>query len=654
MQQRGAPPEASSLSVSLNKLRPLPVSGANNFALPRKGSQRTQEGGLLTAYLLPYVQTMVAPHAQTFDWAAHAKAPHRFIAVAVAVVITIVAVTLLGVLLPRRSAAAGAAQCTSKNNVCFQSSSFVDVFGFDLASAPQWHPVSTIQQLPVATPTLQALNQVQHDFINYVHHNKSKARQDAVRAAFVRSWNSYKKHAWLQDELTPVTGAGKTTFGGWAATLVDSLDTLWIMGLQDDFYTAAAAAARIDWAKTDDTGLNVFETTIRHLGGLLSAYDLSSEHALLEKATELANMLYMAFDTPNRLPAFWLDFGKAKQGLQTAGLHDPSAAPCSLSLEFTRLAQLTADSRFYDAISRVTDFLERTQSETKLPGMWPKWINFRNERVDGDSAFSLGAESDSLYEYLLKMAALLNGQSPRYETMYRAAMNASVNHLLFRPMIPDEEAGKGILFMGNAYAHDDRIDRISESQHLSCFTGGMFGLGGKLFDIPDHVDIGERLARGCAWAYSAFPTGLMPEVSNIMACDFLQSACSWDEQKWWREGNPWLTKGFTDMPDPRYNLRPEAIESLFLLYRITGKEDLRDIAWTMFNSVMNATKTEFANSAITDVTVDYETKKLDSMESFWMAETLKYFYLMFSPPELISLDEFVFSTEAHPFRLPQR
>ncbi|KAK3321264.1 glycoside hydrolase family 47 protein [Cercophora scortea] len=479
-----------------------------------------------------------------------------------------------------------------------------------------------------------------------------------LAAAFRASWECFSlwiqldvgPATWLWDELAPVSGQGKNTFGGWAATLVDSLDTLWIMDLKEDFYVAAAAAAQLDWANTTETAVNLFETTIRHLGGLLGAYDLSGEKALLEKATELGDMLYMAFDTPNRLPGFWLDFDKAKQGVQVAGFNDPAAAPCSLSLEFTRLAQLTGDSKYFDAVSRVTDFLEQAQGASKLPGMWPKLINFRDERVDTEIGFTIGALSDSLYEYLPKMALLLNGQSPRYENMYRTAAGVIKTHILFRPMLPDSDSHNHILFAGDAYVHADRIDHVPEGQHLSCFAGGMFGLGGKLFGIPDHVAIRERLARGCGWAYAAFPTGMMPEIFNMMACDSLDGPCPWDEHRWQKHGDQQLKKGIVNTRDPRYILRPEAIESLFLLYRMTGKEDLRDVAWRMFQDIMAKTQTPFANSAIANVTVRGETEKLDSMESFWMSETLKYFYLMFSPPDLISLDEFVFNTEAHPFR----
>lgn len=121
-----------------------------------------------------------------------------------------------------------------------------------------------------------------------------------------------------------------------------------------------------------------------------------------------------------------------------------------------------------------------------------------------------------------------------------------------------------------------------------------------------------------------------------------------------------LPKGFTDLVDRRYILRPEAIESVFILYRITGEKYLQEAAWDMFNAIIDATKTPLANAALNDMSYTKEQVasgtniQTDSMESFWMAETLKYFYLMFSEPDYISLDEWVFNTEAHPLkrRLP--
>lgn len=521
---------------------------------------------------------------------------------------------------------------------------------YDWSSLPQRHPVDKVTPLPTGTPL--KLPPVQYDFASDKEPSKDRlavlaARRTAVKDAFVKSWTSYRNHAWMYDELEPVSGKAKDTLGGWGATLVDSLDTLWMMNLKDEFYDAAAAAVTIDW-ETKETSINFFETTIRHLGGLLSAFDLSKETALLEKAIELGDMLYAGFDTPNRMPPFWLDFEKAKDGYLQPGTHDPSASVTSSGLEFTRLAQLTGDNKYYDAIDRVSRFLERTQNTTMLPGMWPTFLDMQLQDLSTGSDFTLGALADSLYEYLPKMYAILGGLEPMYEQLYRGSMDTVIKYLLFRPMLPDQD---DILFTGDLTVGTgaDDIELRAEGQHLSCFVGGMFGLGGKLFSIPEHVTIGEKIAKGCAWVYDSFPTGIMPEIYNLFPCPSLE-ACAWDEDSWKAQGDSTLRKGFKNARDPRYLLRPEAIESIFLMYRMTGKEEYQEIAWKMFQSIKNSTETDLAFSAINDVTVSGATEKLDSMESFWLSETLKYFWLIFSSPDLISLDEYVLNTEAHPLR----
>lgn len=480
---------------------------------------------------------------------------------------------------------------------------------FDWSQAQEFHPASSIKDLPKGEP--KSLPQVQAPRSAFKDPSRADPRRDEVLRVFKRSYHAYKQHAWLRDELMPVTGAGKDTFGGWAATLVDTLDTLWMMDMKSEFYEAANAIVAMDFSFTPDGAgaVNLFETTIRHLGGLLGAYDLSGEEALLQKAVELGEMLYKAFDTPNRLPGFWLNFEEARQGIQFAGVNDPSASPASLGLEFTRLSQIIGDPKFYDATDRVTRFLESVQHKTKLPGMWPVTLNFQDEKAPGDT-FSLGALADSLYEYLPKMYLLLGGLDDTYEKLYKGSMDQVMKHLLFRPMLPD---GANILFSGEARIPGIKPELIPEGQHLTCFTGGMFGLGGKLFDIESHVDIGERLARGCGWAYGQFPTGVMPEIFNLIPCDSIDT-CDWDEEKWLQQGDHALNRGWMNARDPRYILRPEAIESIFLLYRMTGKEDLRDLAWDMFQGIIRSTKTKLAYSAIRDVTATKTPEKEDSME----------------------------------------
>ena len=467
-------------------------------------------------------------------------------------------------------------------------------------------------------------------------------------------------------------GTRELTIQGWAANLVDNLDNLYMMGMTADFEEAIKVAIDIDLSKSTMEHVNVFETTIRHLGGLLAAYDLSGDKRLLDKAKEFGEMLLVPFDTPNRMPITRWKFHEALNGPQEADTTVLVAEIGSLSMEFTRLSQITGDMRWYDAVDRITRIFEKQQHDTHLPGMWPVVVNAKEEDFTQDTFFTLSAMSDSLYEYLPKLHALMGGVDPVFEKMYNGSMTTAIKHNIWRPMTPDDA---NILMSGNVRAKGDHKPVLQpQGQHLVCFAGGMFALGGKLFGIPEHVEIGKKLTDGCIWAYKALPLGIMPEVYQMIPCKS-RTTCHWDEQEWraavkgiHQETDDVddlikkfrLPKGFTEIGDARYILRPEAIESVFILYRITGDDRYLDAAWNMFTAIVNATETRLANAALADITYSHEqlrrgeagnvNTQMDSMESFWMAETLKYFFLIFSEPDVINLDAWVFNTEAHPFK----
>jgi mannosyl-oligosaccharide alpha-1,2-mannosidase len=525
---------------------------------------------------------------------------------------------------------------------------------FSWRTVPVKHPIESLVSLPTDPPS--SLPQVQHTFSATTPEidTTRKERQAAVRAVFQRCWNSYKEKAWMKDELAPISGGSKDTWGGWGATLVDNLDTLWIMDMKDDFNSAVAAAMNISLAPEDatQTTLNLFETTIRYLGGLLAAYDLTDckDKRLLDKAVEFGDMIYASFDTPTHMPTTrWSQKTAANGEEQLPSESGIIAELGSYSMEFIRLSQLTGDMRYFDAIQRVANAMDEQQNKTKLPGMWPVGVNARIPDLTTDATFSLGAMSDSAYEYLPKTYALLRGvgQASVFQKMYEYSVDTAIQHLFYRPMVP---GNADILMSGIAHADDPSSpSRESNGQHLSCFAGGMLALGGRLVGNTTHVDFGRRLAEGCIWAYKNSPIGIMPEWFKMSSCPTLDM-CEWDETRWRAEAQDGRPFGFTEISDSRYILRPEAIESVFVLHRITGDIKFQDAAWDMFQAIENNTRTEFANAALHDVTQQNPNKD-DSMESFWMAETLKYFYLVFSEPDLISLDDFVFNTEAHPFRL---
>lgn len=124
-----------------------------------------------------------------------------------------------------------------------------------------------------------------------MHAEERGRRKEAVKEAFLHSWHGYKEYAWLHDEVKPISGETNDGYGAWGVTLVDTLDTLWIMGLEDEFHDALAGVKRIDFTIAHLSQLNVYETIIRYIGGLLGAYDISGGKytALLNKAMELGN-----------------------------------------------------------------------------------------------------------------------------------------------------------------------------------------------------------------------------------------------------------------------------------------------------------------------------------------------------------------------------
>ncbi|EME40046.1 glycoside hydrolase family 47 protein [Dothistroma septosporum NZE10] len=499
---------------------------------------------------------------------------------------------------------------------------------------PEKFPVTSTIQLPTAKPS--AIPRIQ---------KQGKGTADVQRLAAVReaaqwAWKGFRENGWDFDEVKPISGFGSNTFNGWGATLVDSLDTLWIMGLKDDFEDAVNKTSQIDFTTSSRNDIPMFEVTIRYLGGLLGAYDVSGKKykVLLDKAVELAEILYSAFDTPNRMPEtyyYWKPtFAK---NAHRASTRIVMAELGTLSLEFTRLAQLTLEPKYYDAIARITDEFEKWQNNTRLPGMWPTTMDasFASSSRNSPETFTLGGQSDSTYEYLPKEFLLLGGRLDQYKTMYLDSMKPIIEKLIFRPMTPDnlDILVSGELRIQRNYTTDEWYEtHVAKNEHLTCFVGGMVGMGGKIFHIPEHVEIARKLTDGCIWSYNATGSGIMPESYRLSACD------SWTDCKW-------------NQTNKSYILRPEAIESVFYMYRITGEQYWRDMGWNMFMAIEKATHAPYGHSRIDDVTKEIP-DQTDGMESFWIAETLKYFYLLFDEPETWSLDDWVLNTEAHFFRRP--
>jgi len=353
----------------------------------------------------------------------------------------------------------------------------------------------------------------------------------------------------------------------------------------------------------------------------------------------------------------------------------------SLSLEFTRLSQLTGEPKYYDAVQRISDEMEKGQNTTKLPGMWPVTIDASVPAFSEDNFFTLGGMSDSLYEYFPKQFLLLGGLLTQPKTLYEGFIEVAKAHMFVRFHNPKNEAllVSGDIRVTGAMPYSE-MKHEARNQHLTCFTGGMVGLASKVFNRPEDLKVAEELTAGCVWAYDNSANGIAPEIFTVWPCQ-KNYDCKWDEKEWQETllelypapaetvesdkqehlkttiANRRLPPGFTAIDDRRYILRPEAIESVFIMYRITGDRKWQEAAWRMFQAVEKASRTELAASALWDITIDPKVGKpeqMDSMESFWLAETLKYFYLCFEDFGVVSLDDFVLNTEAHPLRRPSR
>ncbi|KAH6884533.1 glycoside hydrolase [Thelonectria olida] len=514
---------------------------------------------------------------------------------------------------------------------------------YDWANHSFQHPIPRENMTYPPRGDPHELPSIQHQFFRPPEEGEQKDalndKRSDVRRAFRRSWYAYEQYAWGHDELRPLSLTGHDNLGGWGASMIDALDTLWLMDMESEFHEAVRYVVKIDWNQTVGDSFDVFETTARHLGGLLSAYELSEEKGLLHKAIELGDLLYAAFDNEEHIPSRKMTFEDHKQGKGRPDTKSSASELGSMSLEFTRLSQLTDDPKYYDVVNRIAQSFDRTQNSTLLPGLWPTQINARDDfRPDGDT-FNFADDSSSLYNNIVKEYVFLQGQEPMYKKMYQDAVDTIIGHLLFRPILLGEA---DLLMLGQAEVVSSSIKHFhAQLDHASCSAGGMIALGGKVFGHDEHVVYGDKLARACAYAYSVFPHAIMPDSSLLQACPDLKP-CEY------RPNSGARPAGFR-VREGKYTLRPEAIESVFILYRITGNEDYRALAWDMWESIKRTTKTDEAFAAVEDVTKE-QTKHVDEMGSYWMGETLKYFYLMFSDEDLLNLDRWVFSTGGHAMR----
>merc|ERR1711916_152852 len=332
-----------------------------------------------------------------------------------------------------------------------------------------------------------------------------------------------------------------------------------------------------------------------------------------------------AFNSPTGIPYHEVNLKTGKAGNPSWNAEYSILSEIgSVQLEFKALSHFSGDPKYAAAADRVMDTLIRHAHETEK-GLYPVYIS-PTSGAFRDSHVTMGALADSFYEYLLKQWLLTGKEEPKFKKMYDDAVDGMTALLLTK------SHPSGLLFVGEA----TNGQKSNVFDHLMCFVPGMLALGS--IHEPDasrasvHLGLAKELANTCYALYSRSPSGLAPDVVTF---------------------NTRPTPGVTDdfrIKSSNYLLRPETLESLYILHSITKDPMYKEQAWSIFLAIQAHCKTESAYSGVVDVGSKSPPKN-NSMQSFFLAETLKYLYLMFANPpdqDLVPLDQFVFNTEAHP------
>jgi len=464
-------------------------------------------------------------------------------------------------------------------------------------------------------------------------------RQVAVINSFLWAWKGYKDHAWGQDMLKPVSKKGMSWLGDLGLTLIDSLSTL--IQMRESACRASAKgryctllkeaeAAGKEWVQTKFTAqvnkgpsVNVFETTIRILGGLLSAYALTKEQVYLDGAKLTGDRLLPAFNSASGIPFADVNMKSGQSKNPTACL----AEATTVQLEFKYLSYLTKDNKYWETVDKVNKVLQRNL-KPEWDGLAPLWVETASGKFKGGEV-SLGARGDSYYEYLLKQYIFTSKTEPHFWKNYETALDGIKKHLIKRT----RNDGNGLTYVAE---FSDNRQLKHKMDHLACFLPGMLALGAEASPPgykgkAEDMQLAKELAHTCYQLYARSGSGLAPEIIQ-----FVQGHPDFKVNGGYDSGN---------------FLRPETVESLHVMESLTGEAKYADQNWNIFK---RWEKHAFVGSGGYACLLNTQNKKPnhdDKMESFFISESLKYLSLTFETKSQATKEffkTFVFNTEAHP------
>lgn len=449
-------------------------------------------------------------------------------------------------------------------------------------------------------------------------------RRDYVKKMMRHAWDNYVTYAWGKNELRPVSKRwhSSSIFGSssMGATIVDSLDTLYIMGMTEEFEKAKKwVESNLDMSKMSGD-VSVFETNIRYVGGLLSAYAFTGEQIFKDKVVSIVDHLLPAFNTPTGIPYALINMqtGLAKNFGWASGGSSILSEFGTLHMEFAYLSDITGNPVYKEKVEKVRDFVQNMKRPNKL---YPNYLHPKTGKW-GQQHTSVGALGDSFYEYLLKEWLRSGKRDNTARDMFDEAALDIEQHLI-------QTSASGL-----TYIAESKYGRLEHKMdHLACFAGGMYGLAAKEEQDGNSarwMDIAKGITNTCHESYDRSDTKLGPEAFRFT--DAVEARALKQNERY-------------------YILRPETFESYFLMWRLTKDQKYRDWGWEAIQALENSCKVDGGYTGIKNV---YQVGGVqdDVQQSFFLAESLKYLYLLFSDDDLISLDQWVFNTEAHP--LPVR
>jgi len=331
------------------------------------------------------------------------------------------------------------------------------------------------------------------------------------------------------------------------------------------------------------------------------------------------------------IPNGFVDFSTNSPQITTSNVAEAG----TLTLEWSTLTKHTGNQTYANLTLKSVEHIANLAAP--LPGLAAQGIDPASGEFVG-AYVSWGGGSDSYFEYLIKFARLSNTDNNIFVDTWATAVDSSIKFLTRRSTVGN--------FLYLADFDDSRTIRHIGS-HLACFHGGNWLFGGRLLNNQTIINIALELVDACWNTYASTATGIGPETFAFISSDGNFTGGddpSASDLAFYKKHGFYITGS-------DYILRPEVLESNFYAYRVTGDQKYLDRAASAVNSFNKFLQTPTGFAGINDIN-NVNTTKIDDTESFWFAEVLKYLYLTFDDPNHISLDEFVFNTEAHPFKAP--